>query len=99
MMYEAGKVVTQDFVLAHMWYDIATIDEPSFTQFGASDRRDVLAALSMTPAQIEEAQSLARKCVEQEYRDCDKLRSKLVCGILPFAIVLFASTPISSCAF
>lgn len=55
-MYEYGKGVPQDYVLAHMWFNLA----------GASGDNDSLEirdsiAYKMTPAQIAEAQRLARE--------------------------------------
>ncbi len=61
-MYDIGQGVLQDYPLAHMWYNIAAMNG---VIWGAKNRERV--AKEMTPAQIEEAQSLARQCVEQEY--------------------------------
>jgi TPR repeat protein len=60
-MYGEGEGVTQDYVLAHMWFNIAASQSVK-----AEDRelavknRDLTAAI-MTPAQIAEAQKLARE--------------------------------------
>ncbi len=62
-MYDNGQGVSQDYVEAHKWYNLAAV------RFTASERanrelalksRDQLAA-KMTPAQIAEAQKLARE--------------------------------------
>ncbi len=55
-MYALGQGVPQDFVQAHMWSNLAAAqgDEP------ARKLRDKLAK-KMTPAQIAEAQRLARE--------------------------------------
>jgi TPR repeat protein len=62
-MYDKGQGVPQDYVQAHMWYNLAA------SRFSASEAegrnsavefRDLTAAL-MTPAQIAEAQKLARE--------------------------------------
>jgi TPR repeat protein len=55
-LYELGKGVPQDYVLAHMWYNLAA----SQAEAGAVRARDRV-ALMMTPAQIAEAQKLARE--------------------------------------
>ena len=52
LMYDVGYGVPQDFVQAHMWYDIAGVA-------AAISYRDYVAR-EMTPAQIAEAQKLAR---------------------------------------
>jgi hypothetical protein len=49
-LYEYGEAVPQDYVQAHKWFDLA----------GSSLYRDTLAA-KMTPAQIADAQKLARE--------------------------------------
>jgi TPR repeat protein len=55
-MYAEGRGVLQDFIQAHMWYNLAAAQgEP-----GAAEARDALAK-QMTPAQIAEAQRLARE--------------------------------------
>jgi TPR repeat protein len=55
-MYNEGQGVPEDFVQAHKWYNLATVngDKP------AAELRDALAK-QMTPAQIAEAKNLARE--------------------------------------
>jgi len=55
LMYERGWGTTQDYVEAHLWYNLAA----SAGESRAAPRRDALAE-KMSPAQIEQAQSLAR---------------------------------------
>jgi TPR repeat protein len=55
VMYEQGQGVPQDYALAHMWYNLAAAQGNK----DAAKWRDELAA-KMTPAQIAEAQRLAR---------------------------------------
>lgn len=54
-MYTFGRGVPQDFVLAHMWFNLAG----TYGDNEAQQLRDEV-ALKMTPAQIAEAQQLAR---------------------------------------
>ncbi len=63
LMYAKGQGVPQDYVQAHMWFNLAA------SRFSASDAekrdlavkdRDIIAS-KMTPAQIAEAQRLARE--------------------------------------
>ena len=54
-MYQAGQGVLQDYVLAHMWWNIA----------GSNGDKDAvvnrnIVEKKMTPSQIEKAQELAR---------------------------------------
>jgi len=55
-MYSWGEGVPQDYVMAHMWYNLTAAQ-------GDSEDRKILDNLSlrMTPAQIAEAQRLARE--------------------------------------
>ncbi len=61
VMYERGQGVRQDYVQAHMWYSLAAARLPPGEDHDrAVEVRDAVAAL-MTPAQIAEAQKLARE--------------------------------------
>jgi len=63
--YALGKGVLQDNVYAHMWFNIAAASGND----NASENRDIVEE-SMTTAQLEQAQALARECVKKEYKDC-----------------------------
>ena len=56
VMYSKGRGVPQDYVQAHMWVNLAAAQGIE----DARELRDILAEL-MTPAQIAEAQRLARE--------------------------------------
>jgi TPR repeat protein len=56
VMYGNGNGVPQNYILAHMWYNLAT----SQGHDNAKPKRD-LVATRMTPAQITEAQRFARE--------------------------------------
>ena len=64
--YAVGHGVPQDYVQAHMWFNLASAQATEFPTIypgiakGAADDRDRLAVF-MTPAQIAEAQRLARE--------------------------------------
>lgn len=55
-MYYNSEGAPQDYVLAHMWFNLAAVQG----NINASGLRDITAE-KMTPAQIEEAQRLARE--------------------------------------
>jgi TPR repeat protein len=55
-MYAQGRGVTQDYVLAHMWFNLAA----ARGNINGVKYRDLVASI-MTPAQIAEAQKLARE--------------------------------------
>lgn len=55
-MYHRGDGVPQDYVLAHMWWNLAAAQGVE----DARGLRDNVAGM-MTPSQIEEAQRLARE--------------------------------------
>jgi len=60
-MYERGRGVLQDFIQAHMWYNLSGAQGEQ----RAAEARDALAK-QMTPAQIAEAQQLAREWKPKE---------------------------------
>jgi len=60
LIYEKGTGVALDHVLAHMWYNLASSRSTGQDQKSWSGLRDSLAA-KMTPAQVAEAQRLARE--------------------------------------
>ncbi len=60
-MYEEGKGFPQDYVLAHMWFNLAASQlPPGITRDSVVNGLDEVAR-EMTPAQITEAQRLARE--------------------------------------
>ncbi len=61
LLYRKGRGVPLNYVQAHMWYSLAAAGTPSSEMRSKLNRlRDILAE-SMTPAQIAEAQRLARE--------------------------------------
>ncbi len=61
VMYRQGQGVPQDYVQAHVWYNLAALrSEPGADQDISVKNRDIIAA-RMTPPQIAEAQRLARE--------------------------------------
>ena len=65
LMYNKGQGVPQDYVRAHMWYNIAA----STGEEVAIKNRNIVAE-DMTPSQMEQAQKLARECVKKNYKGC-----------------------------
>jgi len=63
--YAKGQGVLQDYTYGHMWLNIAAASGDG----DAAEARNIVQE-SMTPAQIEQAQALARECVKKEYKDC-----------------------------
>ncbi len=61
VMYERGQGVPQDYAQAHMWFILAASNLlPGENPDRAARDRDMI-AIWMTPAQISEAQKLARE--------------------------------------
>ncbi len=65
IMYHKGQGVTQDYIHAHMWWNIAA----SQGHEDAVVVREIF-EMKMTLSQIEKAQDLARQCVAKNYKDC-----------------------------
>jgi TPR repeat protein len=55
-LYATGRGVPQDYIQAHMWFNLAGAQGDT----DAINNRDLVAA-KMTPAQLSEAQKLARQ--------------------------------------
>ena len=70
-MYELGLGVIQSKHLGYMWYTFAAEQGVEL----AKENRDILAK-SMTPSQITEAEELAKKCLAQNYKNCEQLLTK-----------------------
>ncbi len=69
IMYAWGTGVPQDYVQAHMWFNLAVSrSRPGETYDTAAELRDAFADL-MTPAQIAEAQKLARQWYKRKKRE------------------------------
>ena len=61
VMYQKGRGVPQDYVQAHMWSNLAASRlSPGSDRDMAVKNRDIIAVI-MTPAQLAEAQRLARE--------------------------------------
>ncbi len=61
IMYSEGKGVPQDYAQAHMWFNLAASRyPPGEDRDMAVNNRDIVAKW-MTPAQISEAEKLARE--------------------------------------
>jgi uncharacterized protein len=70
VMYEAGHGVKQDLVRAHMWFNLATAGAAEDNSKSALTGRNRVAA-KMTPAELAQAQEMARKCEASQFKQCD----------------------------
>ncbi|MEP6958562.1 MAG: tetratricopeptide repeat protein [Nitrospirota bacterium] len=70
LMYDSGQGVPQDFIRAHMWYNVAAAALSDDSEKKATEHRDRVAS-QMTPAQIEKAQEMARRCQQSQSKECD----------------------------
>ncbi len=64
-MYSNGRGILQDNVKAHMWYNIGAANGSAS---GGEDREEI--AARMIPADISQAQAMARECMSSSYSDC-----------------------------
>ncbi len=60
-MYDEGQGVVQDYVQAHKWYNLAAASLPPGEDRDRAVRNRDLIEGKMTPAQMAEAQRLARE--------------------------------------
>lgn len=66
LLHAQGRGVVQDFKKAHMWLNVAAVKGDS----NSVKARDFVAK-RMTAQQIGEAQTMARQCMERNFRGCD----------------------------
>jgi len=66
MMYGEGRGVGPDIIQAHKWFNIAATQGDNDSVRG----RDIVAA-RMTLQQVTEAQRLAKRCMESNFKNCD----------------------------
>ena len=69
-MYDNGQGVLRDYVLAHMWYSVSASLVSRQDETFAINIRDKI-VVKMTPAQIQQAQEMARKCKASNFKNCD----------------------------
>jgi len=72
LKYFTGEGVPEDYVQAHMWLNLSA---PQHGKIGIELRNRV--ASLMSPAQIAEAQRLARVCLQNNYKDCGVDRPRI----------------------
>ena len=65
-MYATGEGVPEKNIRAYVWWSMAKTQ----CNAGAAGNIDILKP-TMTKQQIAQAQSLAAKCYESDYKDCD----------------------------
>lgn len=70
LMYERGRGVRKDLVRALMWYHVAAAMLNGDEGKAAVKRRDHLTS-QMTAVQIEQAQELARRCQQSQFKKCE----------------------------
>jgi TPR repeat protein len=69
-MYADGRGVAQDYLRAHMWFNLAALKLSGDAGKWATESRDRIAK-SLTPAQVVQAQEMAKRCEQSYYKGCD----------------------------
>jgi TPR repeat protein len=70
LIYERGRGVRKDVIRALMWYSVAATMLNGNEGKMAMTRRDHLTS-QMTPAQVEQAQEMVRRCQQSQFKECD----------------------------
>jgi hypothetical protein len=65
-MYANGQVLSKNYSLAHMWFNFSAANGNSIAQ----SQRDLIAT-KMNRRQLEEAQLMAKRCLEGGFQNCD----------------------------
>ena len=66
-MYRKGQGVKQDCIRARMWYILAANNGSGEAEYFLLDMND-----EMTAEQIEEAETMAKSCMNNSYQDCNQ---------------------------
>jgi TPR repeat protein len=66
MMYQYGIGITQDYMRAYMWFDLASSEDES----NGAKNRDIVAS-RMTPQQLQQTQVMSRDCQARKLKECD----------------------------
>jgi uncharacterized protein len=69
-MYADGRGVAQNYLRAHMWFNLAALKLSGDAGKWATESRDRIAK-SLTPAQVVQAQEMAKRCEQSYYKGCD----------------------------
>ena len=69
-MYTQGRGVPQDFIRARMWFNVAAAALSGDEGKAAMKNRDHVAS-QMTAAQIGQAEVMARRCQQSQFKECD----------------------------
>ena len=64
-MYEYGEGVIQNYVIAHMWFNISSLKGHK-----KSKQNYEIIEQKMSASQIEKAQRLATECMKKNYKGC-----------------------------
>ena len=70
-MYRNGQGVPQDFIRAYMWSIVAGGSALSSHDGKTGKKNRSSVTSSMTAAQIEKAQEMARRCQKTKFKECD----------------------------
>jgi TPR repeat protein len=68
--YANGQGVTQDYLHALMWFNLAGSRLNGEEGSRATENRDNIAN-ALTPAQVAQAQEMARQCEARHFKNCD----------------------------
>jgi len=64
-MYFSGQGITQDYLRAYMWSNLASLVNPRF-----KEKRDAVASF-MNQKQIAEAKKMSSECQARTFKNCD----------------------------
>lgn len=70
LIYAIGRYVRRDPIRAYMWFSLASSSLTGEIGETVTSSRDVFAS-AMTARQIAQAQAMAKRCQETEYKQCD----------------------------
>jgi len=71
-LYHDGQGLPKDYLRAYMWFMVAaTAFDPASRDFADASEALDITGKSLTRAQIERAQEMAKTCIERSFRNCE----------------------------
>lgn len=77
-LYSNGLGAPQDIVRAYMWFDVGSTSSTAINDIQSATEKRAIVAKALTPAQLTQAQTMARTCRSTNYKSCGENDEKLI---------------------
>ena len=77
-MYANGKGTPSDIVRSYMWFDVGSTASTAVNDIQSATEKRAIVSAAMTPAQVAQAQDMAKVCRKTNYKSCGESDEKLI---------------------